>query len=66
MLVRLVGAARVEVNESSGFVEVCVEADQDPRTFFSVSLTSKDGTAIGEYSTTRSLHSILFIEPQAH
>ncbi len=43
-------SSHVEIAESSGFAEICVEVDQDPQTFFAVSLTSIDGSAIGKYS----------------
>ena len=36
------------VNESDGFVEVCVQASHDPQTTFSVTLTTYDDSAIGK------------------
>ena len=42
------GPVGVEVDESSGFVEVCVEVDQPPQTFFVVDLTCTDSSAVGK------------------
>lgn len=46
--VNIISGAHLQVNESDGFVEICVQADHSSQAAFGVMLTTEDGTAIGE------------------
>ncbi len=45
------GASHLQVNESSEFVEICVQADHEIQTPFEVVLSTSDVTAVGKNST---------------
>ena len=36
-----------EINESSGFFEICLEANHQSQSVFEITLSTMDGTAIG-------------------
>lgn len=39
--------SHLEVNESSGFVKFCVEADRASQSTYGINIITTDGTAIG-------------------
>lgn len=49
--VNIMSDAHLQVNESDGFIEICVQADHPSQTVFEVMLTTMDGTAMGESFT---------------
>ena len=47
MTVTIDTSSHVSVNESDGFVEVCVEADHESQITYEVTLSTSDDTATG-------------------
>ena len=48
------------VNESGGFVEVCMMADHDSQASYEVILTTMDGSAMGKDCRITSVHVTYF------
>ena len=48
MTLSIVTESPVRVNESAGYVKVCVEADHESETSYEVILSTEDGTARGK------------------
>ena len=50
VLVNITGGVHRDVVEGTGFVKICVRADHMSKASFVVTVTTTDGTAIGESS----------------
>ena len=48
VLVHITGDVHRDVIEGTGFVKICVQADHMSKASFVVTVTTTDGTAIGE------------------
>ena len=46
--VNIMSDTHLQVNESGGFIEICVQADHPSQTVYEVMLTTIDDTATGE------------------
>lgn len=46
--VNIVSSIQQQINESSGFVEICLEADHQSQSVFEVTLSTTDDTALGK------------------
>ena len=46
--VSIMSSTHLQVNEDSGFVEICVQADHQTQTVYEVTLSTMDDTALGK------------------
>ena len=62
----ITSGSHVRVNESIGFVEICVEADHETQTTYEVVLGTTQGTAIGKNTLFVHTESRLTAESSCH